>query len=238
MTDESTGLPVDREELIEQRAKELEEGFSYDGYQIVRKELFAHLRDPAVVIRRDSVTFNTACINGLEDVVYVHIMINAAEKKMVVRACSETDKDALRWCVAKQDKRKSRKMVCREFAAKLYRDMEWEEDCRYKILGYRITVEGQTIYIFDLMETEVFLDTKKPKKEVATENQQSQSGDDHVKVTRRKGYLSDELTTSYGLPVEAHENAMSINIREGYVQLSDLPDNKRLGDDVHGAGSQ
>ena len=28
--------------------------------------LFAHLREPAVVIRRDSVTFNTACIAGLE----------------------------------------------------------------------------------------------------------------------------------------------------------------------------
>ena len=37
-------------------------------YQVVRKELFAHLRDPAIVIRKDSITFNTACITGLEDV--------------------------------------------------------------------------------------------------------------------------------------------------------------------------
>lgn len=49
------------------RAEELESTFSYDGYQVVRKELFAHLRDPAIVIRRDSITFNTACITGLED---------------------------------------------------------------------------------------------------------------------------------------------------------------------------
>ena len=34
------------------RAEELESTFSYDGYQVVRKELFAHLRDPAIVIRR------------------------------------------------------------------------------------------------------------------------------------------------------------------------------------------
>lgn len=50
------------------RAEELESTFSYDGYQVVRKELFAHLRDPAIVIRKDSITFNTACITGLEDV--------------------------------------------------------------------------------------------------------------------------------------------------------------------------
>ena len=54
----------------EERQEELERTFSYDGYQVVRKELFAHLRDPAIVIRNDSITFNTACITGLENVVY------------------------------------------------------------------------------------------------------------------------------------------------------------------------
>ena len=92
------------------RAEELESTFSYDGYQVVRKELFAHLRDPAIVIRKDSITFNTACITGLEDVVYVHVMFNSDLKRIVVRGCDENDKDALRWCIAKPDKRKSRKI--------------------------------------------------------------------------------------------------------------------------------
>lgn len=35
----------------EERQEELERTFSYDGYQVVRKELFAHLRDPAIVIQ-------------------------------------------------------------------------------------------------------------------------------------------------------------------------------------------
>lgn len=53
---------TDEQEIVDQKAIELAEDFSYDGYQVVRRELFAHLREPAVVIRRDSVTFNTACI--------------------------------------------------------------------------------------------------------------------------------------------------------------------------------
>ena len=105
----------------EQRRKEFEDTFSYDGYQVVRKELFAHLRDPAVTIRRDSVTFNTACINGLEDVVYIQIEINSELKRMVIRGCGENDKDALRWCIAKPDKRKSRKMTGQEFSSTLYK---------------------------------------------------------------------------------------------------------------------
>lgn len=65
------------------------EDFSYEGYQVVRRELFAHLREPAVVIRRDSVTFNTACIAGLEDAVYIQILVNQDNKRMVVRKCEE-----------------------------------------------------------------------------------------------------------------------------------------------------
>ena len=101
---------LQKEELSarEQRTAELEQSFSYDGYQIVRKELFAHLRDSAITIRKDSVTFNTACIEGLEDVVYIHMMFNRELKRIVVEGCDENDKDALRWCIAKPDKRKSR----------------------------------------------------------------------------------------------------------------------------------
>lgn len=36
---------------------------------------------------------------------------------MVVRKCEENDKDALRWCIEKPDKRKSRKMSNKLFSA-------------------------------------------------------------------------------------------------------------------------
>lgn len=66
---------TDEKEIVDQKAIELAEDFSYEGYQVVRRELFAHLREPAVVIRRDSVTFNTACIAGLEDAVLLEICL-------------------------------------------------------------------------------------------------------------------------------------------------------------------
>lgn len=104
MNEENTTIMPPEKQIVQDdrdaRAEELESAFSYDGYQVVRKELFAHLRDPAIVIRKDSITFNTACITGLEDVVYVHVMFNNDLKRIVVRGCDENDKDALRWCVA------------------------------------------------------------------------------------------------------------------------------------------
>ena len=86
MEENKTLMPPKEQALETERdakAEELESTFSYDGYQVVRKELFAHLRDPAIVIRKDSITFNTACISGLEDVVYVEEHLKESEVKQI-----------------------------------------------------------------------------------------------------------------------------------------------------------
>ena len=224
-------------ENIDQKALELAQDFSYDGFQVVRRELFAHLREPAVVIRRDSVTFNTACIAGLEDAVYIQILVNQDSKRMVVRKCEENDKDALRWCVAKPDKRKSRKMTNKIFSAMMYEMMGWNLDCRYKILGHKITFEDETIYVFDLMETEIFLDIKGKRAKKDTESQfttekansieetASNSTDnersvEEIKRKNRIPFYPKEWKDSFGLPVEEHRKALEINMLDGYAEFT------------------
>ena len=222
---------TDEKEIVDQKAIELAKDFSYEGYQVVRRELFAHLREPAVVIRRDSVTFNTACIAGLEDAVYIQILVNQVNKRMVVRKCEENDKDALRWCVAKPDKRKSRKMTNKIFSAMMYEMMGWNLDCRYKILGHKITFEDETIYVFDLMETEIFLDIKRKKAKKDTESQSTtenannieetaSSDTEEIKRKNRIPFYPKEWKDSFGLPVEEHRKALEINMLDGYAEFT------------------
>lgn len=61
---------------------------------------------------------------------YTNVMFNNDLKRIVVRGCDENDKDALRWCIAKPDKRKSRKMSCKPFAELVYKEMDWDSECR------------------------------------------------------------------------------------------------------------
>ncbi len=228
---------TDEKEIVDQKAIELAKDFSYEGYQVVRRELFAHLREPAVVIRRDSVTFNTACIAGLEDAVYIQILVNQDNKRMVVRKCEENDKDALRWCVAKPDKRKSRKMTNKIFSAMMYEMMGWNLDCRYKILGHKITFEDETIYVFDLMETEIFLDIKGKRAKKDTESQTTIENANNIEETassdtdtersaeemKRKNripFYPKEWKDSFGLPVEEHRKALEINMLDGYAEFT------------------
>lgn len=232
MNEEQKMDELQKEELSarEQRTAELEQSFSYDGYQIVRKELFAHLRDPAITIRKDSVTFNTACIEGLEDVVYIHMMFNRELKRIVVEGCDENDKDALRWCIAKPDKRKSRKMVGKPFSELVYREMRWDENCRYKILGYRIQFEGKTLYVFDLMVPEIFHERKSRKKneqasqevaEMPNEDAQNNNAAE-TEVNTRKGYYPDDVANTFGVPVEQHRADTEIQQMDGYISVGIL----------------
>lgn len=186
--------------------------------QVERDQKDTDLRDPAIVIRKDSITFNTACITGLEDVVYVHVMFNNDLKRIVVRGCDENDKDALRWCVAKPDKRKSRKMSCKPFATLVYQKMGWDSECRYKMLGYRITFEGETLYVFDLLVPEIFHEGQRKKNAVDSQDNAAST----KPVNSRKGFYLDDIVGTFGVPVEEHRKESEVKQMDGYVSMGIL----------------
>ena len=198
---ELQNIDAEHESAVAQRTAELENEFSYDGYQVVRKELFAHLRDPAITIRKDSVTFNTACINGMEDVVYIHMMFNKELKRIVVEGCDENDSKLI------------------------YREMGWEEGCRYKILGYRIQFEGKTLYVFDLNVPEVFLEKKRKKKtddDIKASEPATVQAEEQPEVNTRKGYYPDDIANTFGVSVEQHREETAFHHMDGYVSVGVL----------------
>ena len=194
----------------ERRRKELEDEFSYDGYQVVRGELFANMRDPAIVIRDGNITFNTACINGLEGAVYVKLKVNEELGRLTVQECDKNDKNALRWCVVKGDKRKSRKMTCRPFTDLVYSTMGWDKKCRYRILAYKIVYQGETLYVFDLKVHKIF--REKPKKGEETAEP----------VNTRIGYYPDDIANTFGVSVEEEKRENEIVEMDGYVTMAAL----------------
>ena len=153
--------PLSKEERAEAARIAVEAGFSFDGYQVVRREFFSHKFDPMLTIKGNSISFNNACISKLEEVVYVQVLVNPDTEKLVIRPCEEGARDAIRWCVARDDKRKSREISCGLFTAKLFEMMGWEHLYRYKLQGTRITYQGEQLYVFDLTSTEIFLPSAK-----------------------------------------------------------------------------
>lgn len=209
--------PVTQEKHGAEALKAAEAAFSFDGYQVVRPEFFAHKFNPSMTIKGNSVVFNSACISRLSGVVYVHFMINPAAKKLAVVPCNEDATDGQRWCIQKEEKRKSRQITCDLFAAMLYEFMGWERHYRYKLLGTRTEYKGEPLFVFDLTSTEVYLpQTKDPV-----------TGE---KPKRQPPMYPEKWRDSFGIPYYEHKAASEIDLMEGYgvVDMNDPSVNEGL----------
>lgn len=216
----------------EKKALELQSEFSFDGYQVVRRELFAHLRDPAIIIRPDGISFNVACINGLRNVNFVNLMINPDKKHLIAQECDENAKDSIRWCtISKDGKRKSRKVTSRMFCNMLYELMQWDYRCRYKILGYNIKVYGESIFIFDLSDTEIFInDRKQVKEDLAKEGMSLEAINELVPDKGLpKAFYPEAWKKSFGLSLPEHKEALKVDDKdmEDFVSPEDV--SKKIG---------
>lgn len=186
------------------------EPFSYDGYQILRRELFARIREPAVVIRTDSLTFNTACINGLEDTVYIDILINTAKKSIAIMRSDCDSRDAQRWCIDRPDKRKTRRIKSTRFTQRIYDLMNWSDKCRYKVNGEKKDLKEGTVYFFDLQKCDIIFEKKKktkaevlsepPGTELPPEERAARQAEEQ-RMTE-KPFYPDDWGNSFGVPVD------------------------------------
>lgn len=179
-----------------------DDAFSYDGYQVVRGEFFAHVYEPSIAFNNCKISLNTACLSRMPDVNYMQILVNPDEKKLAVRPSSENEKDSFLWCSINGIKRKPKQITCRMFFAKVIQLMDWNPDYRYKLLGKLIQSGNEHLFIFDLTATEIYQriinDGEKPK-------------------TSRTPVFPAEWQNQFGLPVEEHRKLLQVNIFDGYI---------------------
>ena len=173
--------------------------FSYDGYQVVRGEFFAHLFEPSVCINHEKVSVNTACLRKLSDVEYVQFLVNPTERKLAVKPCTEDTKDSFKWATGEGKNRKPRLITCKIFYAKLISLMGWSTEYRYKILGKLIRTKTDLLFVFDLNSAETYKARK------------IGSGG------RGLPLYPAEWKNQFGIPVKEHQDTYKVNIFDDYA---------------------
>ncbi|MGI6452487.1 MAG: integrase [Syntrophomonadaceae bacterium] len=186
-----------------------DDAFSYDGYQVVRREFFAHMYEPSITFNNCRVSVNTACLARLPKVDYVQILVNPETKRLAIRPSSENEKDSFLWCSTKGEKRKPKQVICRMFFAKVIQLMGWNPNYRYKLLGKLIQSGSEYLFIFDLTATEIY--------------QRIITNEEKVKTSRTPIFPA-EWQNQFGLPVEEHRQLLQVNIFDGYTVFG-LKDN-------------
>ena len=96
--------------------------------------------------------------------------------------------------------------------------MGWDSECRYKMLGYRITFEGETLYVFDLLVPEIFHEGQRKKNAVDSQDNAAST----KPVNSRKGFYLDDIVGTFGVPVEEHRKESEVKQMDGYVSMGIL----------------
>jgi hypothetical protein len=217
---ESTNIPInDAVEESKSELKDIEvietEDFSYDGYQVVRGEYFAHLFEPSITFNKCKVYLNTACIKKFPNIDYVQILVNSEEKKLAVRPCGEEQKDSFLWCTAK---RKPKQISCKIFSGMIADLLGWNLEHRYKLLGKLIKSNDDFLFIFDLRSFEMY-----ERKFVEGSEKQKSS---------RTPIFPEEWKNQFGLPVEEHKKQLQINLFNGYTVFGIKDETKKTNENI------
>lgn len=181
---------------------ELDGEFNYEGYQVVRREFFAHMNEPSITFNNFKIYFNAACLKKFQSVDYVQALVNIDRKSLAFRLCQEEEHDAVSWCVPGSARRKPRQITCKYFFANLFSFMGWNPDYRYKLLGKIVCAKDEYLIAFDLSATEIYQRVFK---------------DGEKQKMSRAPVFPAGWQGQFGLPYKEHRQAMRIDIFDGYA---------------------
>ncbi len=161
--DKSQGYTAKEQELIRQLIQarlEQQSELSYenlDEYELPPRTQFSMLNKPAVTFKHRQMTFNMASIRLFDGVKYILPFTSVPKKRIAVVTCSEEESESVEWA------RKSKKGVwvnktitSDEYVSKVFKFMNWDEKCRYKVMGHVSNSERGLVLVFDLSEAILF----------------------------------------------------------------------------------
>lgn len=151
-----------RNDLVSYIEREVDR-FDYEGYEVVRRELFSKANCPAVTLKYGSVTFNIRAIRKLDECSHIQVLMNSEKKLMIAKPCREDEKDSVQCSkVDKKGKVVPRTVTGKVFTAQLFNDMKWDFNATIKILGTLLKCKDEKIFVFDLVNAEAYLSVSAP----------------------------------------------------------------------------
>ena len=142
-------------QIRKEKSEELEFE-KFDGYELPPRTQFSMVKKPAVSIKYGEMTFNMACIRLFEGIKYILPIVNTAKKRMALIMCPEEDSASVEWARQKNGVWVNKSISSLEFLEKMFRMMNWNRECRYKVLGRVANSDQGLCMLFDLEEAIMF----------------------------------------------------------------------------------
>ena len=151
---------LERSWIRKEHKRELEYE-KFDGYELPPRTQFSMLNKPAVSIKYGVMKFNMACIRLFEGIKYVLPILHPNKKRLALIMCPEEDSASVEWARQNDENWVNKDITSLEFVENIFRLMNWNRECRYKVLGRVANSDQGLCMLFDLEEAIMF--TPKPQ---------------------------------------------------------------------------
>lgn len=161
----------DRDTTIPDNCVEVEAqsgDFDLRGYEIARSQFFDSALKPCVTFSRNELKFGVECIRKMNNISFVELLLHPDQHLLAVRPTTSQNRNAVRWAVLKEQAYQPRTISGSAFLKTIYEIYGWDVDCKYRIRGVRKQNEAESVYVFDMRETEIFIPTNNMGEELAT----------------------------------------------------------------------
>lgn len=131
--------------------------FDLRGYEIARSQFFDIVRKTCITLSIHELKFSIECIRKMNNITYVELLLYPDECLLAVRPTEKNNRNAIKWTVLKENIFHPRIISGAAFLKTIYKMFDWKADCRYRVRGIRKKNADESIYIFNMRETEVFI---------------------------------------------------------------------------------
>lgn len=132
--------------------------FDLRGFEIARSQFFDTAGKICVSFSIDNIVFSTACIRKFEGVQYIEMLVHPGEHLIAIRKTTKDNRNALRWSrLSENGIWIPRTLSGAAFLGTLYALFGWNPDYKYRVRGVRRQKDAESVILFDMRETEVFM---------------------------------------------------------------------------------
>lgn len=131
--------------------------FDLRGFEIARSQFFDTAHKICVTFSFEGIIFSTECVRRFDKVLYVELLVHPSECLLAVRPCSKETRNAVQWAKLREGKYYPRTIYCTAYINMLFVMFGWRSNCRYRVRGVCRQKKNESVAIFDMRETEMFI---------------------------------------------------------------------------------
>lgn len=184
--------------------------FDLRGFEIARSQFFDTQDKMCMSFFGTHVIFSTSCIKKFDKQMYIEVLVNPVQNLLAIRPCAKTVRNSIKWARFSPDGDFIPKPISgAAFIKTMYELFGWTPGYRYRIRGIRRTKGDESVLIFDLKETELFI----PKDIIDSENESAENGtvspvgpDLSKKVVAYPNAWADSFGSDYYLHAQSNES--------------------------------